>query len=70
LQVRSSFANNAHLTADKDILKAKDTAIKAIGDFYTVKAYEMVMQERKKMPSKLQDYNRLNKHAIDCGSIE
>lgn len=45
-QVRSSFRSNAGLSDPQDIKDAKQRAITALSNYYTVKAYDLAMEER------------------------
>lgn len=46
MQVQQSFRGNAHLTNEEDIVKAKQAGISALGNYYTLKAYDMAREER------------------------
>lgn len=45
-QVRQSFDTNKHLVNREEVLKAKQTAITALGNYYATKAYSMALEER------------------------
>ena len=67
MQVRSSFRSNAGLTDAEEIKDAKQRAITALSNYYTVKAYDLAMEEReesihqvKEDARKAAKYKRMN----------